>query len=93
MINKKFVQKLKKDYKDNESERRQIISLANVVLHDAKRVIFSLHRNDVDNAVEKISNLEKTLKKLEQKFGQSRLEREGAYKAAVEEYVEAKMFY
>ncbi len=90
MLNKKFVEKLKKEHLENNGERRQIISLANVVLHDSKRVIFSLHRNDEKKAEESLVEIEKILKKLEEKFGYKRLSDEGSYKAAVEEYVEAK---
>lgn len=93
MINKKFIQQLKKDYEKHESERRQIISLSNVVLHDSKRVIFSLHRDELSKAGEALGEIEKILTNLDKKFGQPRLGEEGAYRAAVEEYVEAKLFF
>ncbi|MFH1427368.1 MAG: hypothetical protein ABIG60_02465 [Patescibacteria group bacterium] len=93
MINKKFIQKLKKDFDKREGERRQIISLSNIVLHDSKRVIFSLHRGNVNETSGKLKEIEKILIKLEKKFGQVRINEVGAYKAGVEEYVEAKMFY
>lgn len=92
MINKKFIQKLKKEHEENNSERRQIISLANIVLHDSKRVIFSLHREDIKKAEESLNEIEKILAKLDKKFGFIRLYAEGSYRAAVEEYVEAKTF-
>jgi predicted translin family RNA/ssDNA-binding protein len=93
MINKKFIQKLKNDYDSKNSERRQIVSLANIALHDSKRVIFSLHRGDIKKAEENLVEIEKILQKLEKNFGQQRINEEGSYKAAVEEYTEAKMFY
>lgn len=93
MINKTFVGGLKKDYADSNSIRRQVISLANIVLHDSKRVIFSLHRGDIKKAEESFAEIEKILVKLDKKFGNKRVYEEGSYKAAVEEYVEAKMFY
>lgn len=93
MINKKFIQKLQKEYQDSNSERRQIISLSNVVLHDSKRIIFALHRGDVKKAEESFVEIEKIFKKLEEKFGWKRMYEEGSFKAGVEEYVEAKMFY
>lgn len=93
MINKKFLQKLQGDYSKSESERRQIISLSNSVLHDSKRIIFALHRGDMEASEKKFVELEKTLGNLEKKFGFSRINQEGSYKAAVEEYTEAKMFY
>jgi translin len=93
MVDKKFIQKLKEEYQKNEGERRQIISLSNVVLHDSKRVIFALHRGDKKKAEDGLKEIEKVLAKLEEKFGVERIYDEGSYKAAVEEYVEAKMLY
>lgn len=93
MINKKFIQKIKKEYSESNNERRQIISLANVILHDSKRVIFSLHRNDLKKAEESFKEIEGLIDKLDKKFGFKRVYEEGSYKAAVEEYVEAKMLY
>ncbi len=92
MLNKIFLKKLKKDYDKNTGERRQIISRSNIVLHDSKRVIFSLHRGDIKQAEKSLAEIEKILKEMEKKFGYNRLMQEGAYKAGVEEYVEAKMF-
>lgn len=91
MINKKFVQQLRKDFDAHGSERRQIISAANAVLHDSKKAIFSLHRDDIAGAEKTLKELEEILKNLEKKFNSSRLMQEGSYKAALEEYVEAKM--
>jgi len=93
MIDRKFVKKLKKSFDKKEGERRQIIALANIVLHDSKRVIFSLHRGTINLALTKIKEIEKILTKLEKQFGKQRLFLEGSYKEAVEEYVEAKTFY
>ncbi len=93
MLNKKFIKKLKEKYDKRESERRQIISLANIVLHDSKRIIFSLHRGDLKEAEKKFGEVENILKKLEKNFSFNRVNAEGAYKASVEEYVEAKTLH
>ncbi len=93
MIDKKFIQKLKEEHKEANSERRQIISRSNIVLHDSKRVIFSLHRGDQKKAEESLREIEVILKELQAKFSFNRVSKEGSYKAAVEEYVEAKTFY
>lgn len=93
MINKKFVEKLREDYYEREKERRQIISLSNVVLHDSKRSIFSLHRGEPEAAAAKLEEVERILSKLDKQFGFRRITEEGAYRAAVEEYAEAKLFY
>lgn len=91
MINKKFVEQLKKDYKNQEGERRQIISLSNNVLFHSKKAIFALHRNEIKIADAKLKEMEDSLLQLEKKFGIKRIEEEGAYRAAIEEYVEAKL--
>ena len=93
MINKKFIQKLKREHEAHNSERRQIISLANIVLHDSKRTIFALHRNDIKGAEKMLGEIEKILQKLVKEFSYTRINEEGAYKAGAEEYVEAKMFF
>jgi predicted translin family RNA/ssDNA-binding protein len=93
MLNKKFIQKLKKEHVEHNNERRQIISLSNIILHDSKRVIFSLHREDVKKAEESLNQIEKIIIKLDKKFGYNRLKEEGSYKAGVEEYVEARSFF
>jgi len=92
MLNKKFFKQLKEEFSKSEIERRKIISRSNSILHDAKRSIFSLHRQDAKKAEESIRDIENRLKEMKKEFGFDRLEKEGSYKAAVEEYVEAKMF-
>jgi predicted translin family RNA/ssDNA-binding protein len=93
MLNKKFFAGLKKDYDRREGERRQIIGLSSQILHDSKRVIFSLHRGDEKKAAESLKEIEDKLAYLGKKFGHPRLKEEGSYKAGMEEYVEAKMYY
>lgn len=93
MINDKFLKKLKDDYRANESERRQIISASNNILFEAKKNIFALQRSDFKAAETKMSDMEKALKNLEERFGAERLHKEGAYKAAAEEYLEGKTLY
>lgn len=93
MINLQLLEQLKKEYQANESERRQIISAANNILFEAKKTIFSLQRRDFQAAEAKLQANEKGLQELAGRFGQDRLNREGAYKAAVEEYLESKTFF
>ena len=90
MIDTTFISRLRKDYKEKEKSRRQIISRSNEVLFQAKKSIFALHRDDKQLATEKLQEMEISLKKLEKEIGFTRLKEEGAYQAAVEEYVEAK---
>jgi len=91
MISKKFISQLKADYKKQEIERRQIISLSNDVLFHSKKAIFALHRQEIKIADTKLKEMEDILVQLEKKFHLNRIEKEGAYRAAIEEYVEAKL--
>ena len=80
-------------YQKQIKERKMIIATANTILHDAKRVIFAIHRQDLTTADKSLTNLEERINKLQKNFGYTRVNEEGAYQAAIEEYVEAKTFY
>ncbi|MGI6373817.1 MAG: translin family protein [Patescibacteria group bacterium] len=92
MIEENFLNELKADYQANESKRRQIISTANEVLFQSKKIIFALQRQDSKQAEQGLEEVEKTLSQLDESFGANRLVKEGAYRAAAEEYLEAKIF-
>jgi len=92
MINQKFLNQLKADYRDHESERRQIGAAANNLLFAAKKIIFALQRKEFAVAEKKLAETKKTFQDLEKRFDLERLNREGSYRAAAEEYLEAQIF-
>ncbi len=92
-INSTFIKKLRKDYHQREEERKRIIEESNQLLHASKRVIFALHREGIKGAQDSFQKIEKGFQDLEKKFGFKRLTEEGSFKAAAEEYAEAKMFF
>ncbi len=92
MINKKFINSLKKKYQEKNSNRRQIISLSNIVLNYSKKAIFAIHRKDYKTSEENIKESEKIIEKIYKKFSPNKAKDEGAFMAALEEYVEAKLF-
>lgn len=93
MFNQKFLEELKSSYQKNETERRQIISASNNILFQAKKTIFSLQKNDFKKAELNLKEIENNFLNLEKKFGINRLNKEGAFKAAAEEYMEGKTFF
>ena len=93
MFNQKFLEELKSSYQEANSERRQIISASNNILFQAKKIIFSLHKSDFKKAETILKEMETDFLALEKKFGADRLNKEGAFKAAAEEYMEAKTFF
>lgn len=93
MLDKKFIASLRKDYSEKNSQRRQIISTANIILNNSKKAIFAIHRDEVKVAEEKLLENEASIKKLSKNFGATRIVKEGAFMAALEEYTEAKLFF
>ena len=93
MINKKWLQKISTDLQSFQKERGYIINKSRQILQSAKETIFATHRNDKKKADESIARAETIIKELSKKYGKgNRLRFEGSYKAAIEEYVEAKLF-
>jgi len=93
MINKVFLKKIGADLKSFQKERGFIINKSRDVLQASKEAIFATHRDDFKKAAESISKAESVLKELSKNYDKgNRLRFEGSYKAAVEEYVEAKLF-
>lgn len=93
MIEKKLLENLKANYSKNGNERRKIISTSNDILFKAKKAIFAIQKLDEKSAETWFKEMETAFKDLEKTFGAERLAREGAYKAAAEEYMEGKTLW
>jgi len=92
-LQKNHTRKIKTYMLSYATKRRELIKQADDALHFSKRAIFSLHRDDSKEAKVKFGQAEKILKSLQKTFVKTpALAREGAYKAALEEYVEARLF-
>lgn len=93
MLNPKLFQQLKKDFDFYDKERRQVIADSNVALMKSKQAIFAFHRNDRLGGIRLLKEVEAIFKNLEKRFKKEKeLRYEGSYRAALEEYVEAKFF-
>ncbi len=93
MINKKFFKDLKGEYEVFNKERKIIIARSNDALQMSKQAIFAFHRDDLKEGSRLLKSVEKIFGDLLKMTGRAgRLKEEGAYKAALEEYVEAKLF-
>jgi len=86
--------KLRKEYQIYEKIRIFVINQANLALHKAKQAIFCFQREEISSGEKILNEAEKILSSLQKKLNQALdLRFNGAYKAAVEEYVEAKLFW
>jgi len=94
MINKTFWKKIQNNYSEYEKARTQIIGRSNLALNNAKKAIFALHRDELKDAEQKLEESRKLLLELEKKFAKnSKYRREGSWKAAAEEFIEADLYF
>ena len=94
MLDKTFWAKIYSLQSDADISRRKIIAESAGAQHVAKQAIFALQRDNIEEAKEKLAAAENGLISLDKRFGKdARLRMEGAWKAAVEEFLEAKLFY
>jgi predicted translin family RNA/ssDNA-binding protein len=92
MIKQNFIAKIKKEYQNKEKERVKIIVFSNHILHQSKRIIFSLQRGDLTSAQEDLKLVVNLIITKQKEIKIKRLEEEGSYKAALEEFAEAYLF-
>ncbi|MFH1286836.1 MAG: hypothetical protein ABII02_03740 [Candidatus Magasanikbacteria bacterium] len=94
MLNKPYTAKLRKHMLGFATKRRDVIKMSGDALHHAKRAIFAMHKDDLKEAEAKLKQSEALFSGLHKKFSKdSEITNEGSYKAGLEEYVEASLFY
>ena len=93
MLDVRFLRSLGRRYASSGQGRRQLIDIANSAQHLAKQAIFTAQRGDLPEALVMLQASEEQLKK-----GQlvcrrvEELNTLGSWRAALEEYTEAKLF-
>lgn len=93
MLNQKYFVKLYKDFKLAEGKRTAINKLASDALNEAKRAIFSFHRNDWKSGEAQLAQSLENLQNALDQMGEAGVkECAGGVQAALEEYVEADLF-
>lgn len=94
MINTNDLEKLRKEIIDYDTDREKLIKKSRDVLKLSKQIIYSVHRNELKEASKLIKEIEKEKEKLKEiaKHSWSLLS-EGSYKIAIQEYVEALLYY
>ncbi|HRH33339.1 MAG TPA: hypothetical protein PK720_04345 [bacterium] len=87
MFNRRWLTQLKKSYHLKNSSRQIIMAACLPLGHEAKKIIFGLQRGEDQKLA--LAKIKKSFLLLLKKFGRDRLFREGAFRAALEEYIEA----
>ncbi len=86
--------KLQKDVHAYDDEREKLIKKSRDVLKLSKLVIYAVHRNEVAEAEKLVQEMEAEKKKLDALAKHSnKMGCEGSYKIAIQEYVEAVLYY
>ncbi|MEK6969197.1 MAG: hypothetical protein AABW48_02100 [Nanoarchaeota archaeon] len=86
--------KLQKEIQDYDTERERLIKKSRDVLKLSKQVIYAVHRDELSAAAKLVKQIESEKKKLDIIAKHSwKMALEGSYKVAVQEYVEAILFY
>lgn len=86
-------EKIKQYYDEDNLEREKIIQDSRKINALSKKVIYSLHRDDLDNAKKNMDNLNKELIQFLKLYSKSKHSIIGSYKVAIQEFIEAISFY
>ncbi len=85
---------LRKELQAYDSEREKLIKKSRDVLKLSKQIIYAVHRDEISEAAKLIAQIEKEKQKLDSLAQHSaKMSGEGSYKVAVQEYVEALLYY
>jgi len=86
--------KLQKSIQSYDAERERLIKQSRVVLKLSKQVIYSVHRGEMKEATQLLKTIESEKVKLEKIAKHDpKMAYEGSYKVAIQEYVEAVLYY
>ncbi len=94
MLNTKEFQEMKKDILDFDTHRELLIKKSRDVLKLSKQIIYAVHRSDMKAAEKLVKTIQKELTNLNQYIKKKpKMYHEGSYRVAIQEYVEALLFY
>lgn len=94
MIDRKDFDLMQEEMEDFDNQREELIKKSRDVLKLSKQIIYALHRNEIDNAGSLVKEIKQQLKTLDDFIKKKpKMYHQGSYKVAVQEYVEALLFF
>jgi len=94
MLNKQALKEMKNDFNSFDNNRELTIKKSRDILKLSKQIIYAIHRDNLKEAETLVKKIETEKKKAEMVVSKkSKLESVGAYKVAIQEYVEALLYY
>ncbi|OIO52012.1 hypothetical protein COY93_02985 [Candidatus Uhrbacteria bacterium CG_4_10_14_0_8_um_filter_58_22] len=93
MLNRDYLERIKRDSGSYEAGRRETIRLSDDIRTVSKRAIFAMHRDDTATADRLLAEALKGIVSVHAKSQDGlQLTEEGSFRAALEEYVEARLY-
>ena len=93
MLDRDFFAAIKRQLTSYEAGRREVIKLSSDAISASKRAIFALHRDDAAAAAKLLAEAETRIGEVEAAIkAQPDLAGEGSFRAALEEYLEARLY-
>ena len=89
MLDKKEFGKIRKEIADFDIKRELLIQKSREVINISKKIIYALHRNDINSAFKYVQDIEKKKKYLDSKASLDT----NMNQVAIQEYVEALCYY
>ncbi len=87
-------QELRKHFQEYEEGREKLIQKSREVIRLSKQIIYAVHRDEMAAAEKLLAEIEKGKKQLDEVAKHSKkMAAEGSYKVALQEYVEALLYY
>lgn len=87
-------EKLRKDLASYDVKREELIKKSRDILKLSKLLIYSVHRDELEKATDLLTQIEKEIANLNEiSSHDNKLLYEGSYKIAIQEYVEAVLYY
>jgi len=93
MLDREYLAAIKEQLRSYEAARREVIKFSGDAISAAKRAIFALHRDDAATADKLLAEAEDRIGAVDAAIKvQPDLAGEGSFRAALEEYVEARLY-
>lgn len=92
MINEKNFDLVKKELERNDKLKEELIKKSRNIVKLSKRIIYSLHRDDIKEAEKELQKIKMLVKKLKN-YKYPKLIFSSPFKIAIQEYVEALSYY
>jgi translin len=92
-INPEDFNKLKQEIENYDEKRDEVIRESNQVVKLSKKVIYSVHRKEFEEAQKSIEDMKSSLLKVQKEIDKNPKLDVGAFKVAVQEYVEAICYF